>query len=242
MSEPILEAGGDPAGSSFQTTVATLVSPAEGFARLRVRPAFGLALAFLLLAGAVSVWVAMSRVTAEDFIDSIEAAGRPVPDAVRDDPDRFLTVARGSQTAFAVVGPAAVYAVVAGLFFGLIRLSGGDLRYRQSFATTVHGLLPFAIAAVLGTVVALGRDTISLEELKWGGVLATNLGIFAGEGAGDVTRALLTSVDLFSVWCIYLLATGFRIVAGMSARAAWLVVLAVWLGGVGLKVAATAIF
>jgi hypothetical protein len=231
-------AGGEPAGSSsLRTLVSTLVAPREAFAALAARPAFALALVVLSLCAVGALWVTLDKVTAEDFVATLEASGRELPPEALRDPERLMAVSRWSQTIFGGLAAPVVYLVLAGLFLGAFRFgAGSDLRYRQSLAVTVHGMLPFAIAAVLGAAAALMRESVTLEEMKWGGVLASNLGILAGEGTGEIARALLTSVDLFSAWCVFLLATGYEIVARVSRKAAWTGVLTVWGLGLLLKV------
>jgi len=113
---------------------------------------------------------------------------------------------------------------------------GSEIRFRQSLATALHGMLPLALAAVVGTVIAFGQETISMEDLRGGAFLASNLGFLSNESTGKMARALLTSVDLFSAWCVFLLALGFEIVAGVSKSKSWSVVLVVWGAGVALKV------
>ncbi len=55
-------------------------------------------------------------------------------------------------------------------------------------------------------------------------------------------KALLSSVDVFSIWTIVLLAIGFRIVGKVSNAVAWGTVLAIWGLGILIKVGMTAAF
>jgi hypothetical protein len=119
---------------------------------------------------------------------------------------------------------------------------GSEMDFVRSLSVAIHGSVPLGAAAIIGIPVALGRSEMSMEELQGGQYLMSNLGFLAGEEAGAVTRALLTSVDLFSVWCIILLTIGYRIVARVSRGAALAVTLAVWGLGVLLKVAMAAAF
>jgi hypothetical protein len=222
-------------GSSLGHLIGALTAPRAAFASIARAPTTAVALVLLVLSGVLALHFAMSRVTAESFLASIEESGREVPQEMRDDPERFLTIARWTQTIGAVLLGPALYFALAGVFLVLFRLLGSELTYRQSLATTVHGMLPFGVAALVGVAVALGRDEITMAELQWGGVVVSNLGFLAGEEAGKAARALLTSVDLFSAWCVYLLATGYRIGARVGVGAAWSVVLTVWSLGILVK-------
>lgn len=228
--------------SSARNLVQALVSPREAFTALARRPTTALALVVLVALGAVAIYVAMSRVPAESLVASIEEGGSELPPDARDDPEKFLRMALWSQTAMAVVFGPALYVAVAAIFLVIFRLFGSDIAFRQSLAVTIHGMLPFGVAAVAGVAVALGRDEIGLEELRSGSLLASHLGFLATEDTGELTRALLTSADLFSAWCVALLALGYRIVARVGAGAAWGAVLAIWLVGVAIKVALAAAF
>ena len=240
MSEPRAAEPGE--GSSTKNLVQALVAPKEAFAELARRPTTALALVVLVFLGVIAIHAAMSRVPPESMFASLEEQGQELPAEAKENPERFLKIALWSQTAAAVVLGPALYLALAGIFLVLFRMLGSELSFRQSLATTLHGMLPFGVAALVGIVVAFGRDEISLEELQYGELVASNLGFLAGEDAGKVARALLTSFDLFSLWCIALLATGYRIVARVGAGAAWAAVLTVWAVGIGLKLALAAAF
>jgi hypothetical protein len=102
--------------------------------------------------------------------------------------------------------------------------------------------VPFGVAALIGIPVALARDTISMEDAQGGQFLQSSLAALASEETGHVVKALLTSVDLFSIWAIVLLALGCRIVGKVSKGAAWGSVLAVWAIGILIKVGMAAVF
>lgn len=240
MSEPIPDS--TPAGSSWNRLWGALTAPSETFAGLAARPTWAVGLVVLLVVGLVFGWLAMGKVTPEEFLRSIEAQGRPAPPAMQDDPERFLASMRWIQVGAGTLFAALFYLATAGVFVVLFRLLGSDLSFRQSLATTVHGLLPLGVAAVAGIAVVLGRDAISLDELQAGGLVASNLGFLAGDEASPVTRALLTSVDLFSLWSVWLLSLGFRLVARVSGGAAWTVVGVLWTVGIGLKAGLASLF
>ena len=246
MSEPAPHAessGGPPEeGGSLRNMLNALVSPREAFESIARQPTTAIVLIVLVLLGVVAVHVAMTRVTPEAFLASLESMGRELPPEAKEDPERLYKVTLWSQSIGALVVSPIFYFAMAGSFLVLFRLLGSEITFRQSLSTSLHGVIPLGVAAVVGTVVALGREEVSLEELQSGSLLMSHLGFLAGEEAGKVTRALFSSFDLFSAWCVALLATGYRIVARVSAGAAWTVVLALWVVGVLCKLALTAAF
>src|SRR5215510_1214607 len=81
------------------------------------------------------------------------------------------------------------YLLAALLFWVGARLLGSEITYRTSWATTLHGLMPAAIAALLAVPVILGRASLTDEEAR-GGMLASNLAFLAPAGAGPGLRSL----------------------------------------------------
>jgi len=227
-------------GSSIRLLAQVLSSPRQAFEALARRPVFLLALAVLVLLGVGAVGIGFSKVSGEDYVRSLEEAGRPVPPQFSDDPDKMMSIVRVAALGSALLFQPIVYLALAGLFLVVFRLLGSEIDYRRSLAITVHGMLPMAVAALAGIAIALARDRISMNELQSGGLVLSNLGFLAGDAGSKVTRALLTSVDLFSAWSIGLLGLGYRIVARVSAGSALGTVGALWLLGIAIKVALAA--
>ena len=136
----------------------------------------------------------------------------------------------------------ALYLILALLFWVAFKLGGSEMSYQASLATSLHGILPLGLVqAMLAIAVIWNRASLTQGEARSGAFLASNLAAVAPDDTGPVARALLGSVDLFSIWAIILLVIGYRIVARVSWAAAVGVVLGLWLLGVALKIALVAI-
>jgi len=234
--------GQDPISSSWSNLWGALASPSETFGALGRRPTFAVCLLVLLGLGVAFGYVAMGKVTPRSFVESIEAQGRPVPPQIQEDPGAFLARMRTIQVGAGTAVAALFYLLLAAIFLACFRLLGSDLTYRQSLATTVHGLLPLGVSALVGLAVVLGREEVSLVDLQSGSLVMSNLAFLAGEETGKAMRSLLASIDLFSMWSVALLALGFRTVGRVSKGASWAVVVVLWAIGIGLKMGMTAIF
>ena len=226
--------------SSARTLWNALAAPETAFRSILARPVWALALLVLVVLTLAAVTIGFSKVTPEDYLRMLEESGQQLPAEM--EPEKLMSIARWSAAVGTVVVSPLVYFVVGGLFLVVFRLLGSEIGYRHSLSVGVHGLLPMGVAAVLGIFISLARETIDPMELQGGGIVMSNLGFLAREETSKAMRALLTSADLFSVWCIWLLATGYRIVARVSAGAAWGAVLLVWGVGVLLKVGLAAAF
>ena len=97
--------------------------------------------------------------------------------------------------------------LVAAVLMGAFRVAmGSDLRYKQSLAIVSHAYMPLAVGAVLGILIILLKDpqAVDLENL-----VSANVGAFLSEETPRWLHSLGQSLDLFSFWVIFLLATGF---------------------------------
>jgi hypothetical protein len=241
MSEP--EAGAPAGGgSSLSTLTQVLTSPQQGFRAIAAKPVIALALCLLVVLGVAVVGVSMSKVSGADYVQALQDQGRTVPPQMVDNPERAMKIARVFAVGFAVVVIPVLYLLFAAVLLVGFRLLGSEISFRKTLSVVVHGMLPMAVAAVIGIAIALSRDKLSFEQVQGGSLVMSNLGFLAHEGTSKALRALLTSVDLFSVWAIALLATGYRIVAKVSSGTAWGTVLVVWILGVLIKVGMAAMF
>ncbi len=229
------------ADSSFARVISVLTSPAKTFASIAERPTFVVPLVLLAVLGALVINVTFTKVDPQDLVRTIEEQGRQMP-AGGPAPETLLSISRWAGTAGALFISPLTYVVVALLFWVLLRLLGSEMDFVRSLSVTVHGFVPFGVAALIGIPVALARDSISMADAQGGQFLQSNLGALAGEDTSQVVKALLSSVDLFSIWCIVLLVIGFRIVAKISKGAAWGSVLAIWGLGILIKVGMAALF
>ena len=217
--------------------VSVLTSPGKTFAALKENPTWLFALVVLILIGVVTTAMASAKVDYPQMIrDSIEAQGREVPEAqlegIIDLYEKFGPVLSMLGVAAGVVG----YLLIAVLFLVALKLFGGSLSFGQSFSTTVHAMMPQAIKGILSIPVILGRSSFSYEDLKSGSILKSNLGAVAGEETGPLVLALLSSLDVFTLWSVSLLIIGFSIVGKVSKGTAAMATLALWLIWILIKI------
>ncbi|HSM51262.1 MAG TPA: YIP1 family protein [Thermoanaerobaculia bacterium] len=225
--------------SSWGRIPGVLLAPRRTFGKIAERPTVLVVLLVGTLLGAAVIYTSFGKISPQELLRSVEASGRALPpelDAVR--LHRFTLWSTAIGAVF--VSPL-LTVVAAALFLAGVRLGGGALDYRRALSVTAHGLLPFTLAGLLTLPVILARESVGIEELQGGTLLLSSLGPFAPEGAGPALTALLTSVDLFSIWCVALLAIGFGIVARVSRKTAAVAVGTVWVLGVLVKVGLAAL-
>ena len=142
----------------------------------------------------------------------------------------------------AVAGSVIVLAAVAALLLMVFKIAGGaDLTFRQSLAVTCYSWLPFALYYALALVVmAFGRP----EDFDLKNPLPFNPGWFLDPASSSPWAVTLaSSLDLFSLWVIALLALGYSTAARkVKFGKAFAVVLSVWAVYVLVKTGWTALF
>jgi Yip1 domain len=232
------------ADTSASRIVGVFLSPAKTFQAIAERPTWALALALMLLIGAINGSIMTRRLDFEAITRHSFAEKSITPDEAKI--EQAVAMQEKLAPIFGVVNPvlfgAAFFFVGALIFAVVFRLLGGELSYKSSLATYVHGFLPTAVAGLLNLPVILRRETLQMDEVMGGGnFLASNLGFLASEDTAPTIKALLGSVDAFSLWVIVLLAIGYSTAAGTSRRSAAIGVVILWLVAIGIKVGLVAL-
>lgn len=226
--------------TSLGRLVGTLVAPGKTFTAIAGRPTWAAALIVLLAISLVVTLVVTPRLDMGKMIrEQIESSGRKVPAETLDRQVEMMQKFRWVFAFAGVVIQPIVYVIVALVFWVVFRLLGSELDFRRSFAVTLHGFLPLAVAGLLSIPVILSRSELDYEQVKAGSFLFSNPAAFLAPETAKWMVALLASLDLFSLWCAALLGIGYRIVARVSRGAAFGAVGALWavyiLGKVGLS-------
>lgn len=210
--------------SSWSRVATVLFKPAETFAEIAERPTWGVALAVFLALSTIATLVVFSR------FDVLEAMRQQIASQHQAVPAGFegrAGLIKGCSEAGAIAVPAIALLIAAAIFL-VFNLAGGQLGFKTSFAVVVHASMPNAVGALLTVAVALSRPAWTAAEVQ-GGLLHSNLAFLAPADASKTLVALLTRVDLFSLWTLVLLTIGFRIAAKVSRTTSAAVVFGLWI-------------
>jgi hypothetical protein len=209
--------------SSWGRLWRVLVKPGETFAAIAERPTWGAALAVLVLASGAATLVLFNRF---DVMEMMRQQMASQHQAVPPGMERNAALFKGCFEVIGILAPVVVTLISAAVFL-VFNLLGGRIDYRTSFAVTLHASMPSVVRALLMIPVALSRATLTLPQVQ-GGLLRSNLAFLAPEGAGRPLVTLLTSLDLFTLWTLVLLAIGYRIAARVSRATAAVTVVLLW--------------
>lgn len=223
--------------------VMVLVDPAATFARIVLQPTWGVTLAFLMAVTIVSSAVTFHRMDFTTFVrQQVLAAGQnPTTDVIQEQVD-LVNQWGGVVSLIGALTLPVLVSAVAFVFWIAVSLLGHEVPYGVSFSVVLHAMMPFAFAALLTVALALSQDTISAVEAMQGGLLISHLGFLAPDTASPALQSLLNSIDLFSLWTVFLLTIGFRAATRVATPEAAATVLLLWLAYVALKVGCMALW
>ena len=236
-----------PERSFFQNVIDVIVSPREAFEAVVRKPGFWLALAFYLalVAAFTAVWV--FKVDPAEFgkAQMIESGqwDKMAPEA------RAGAMSMQTRTVFAVfsafavlIGTPIFFLAVAGTLLFVYRFFyAGEVTFRQSLAIVSHAFAALALVTtpLLFLVYFLKGDW----NLNPQTAIQANLTLLLDRDT--VSKALWTfagSIDLFSLWMVWLLAVGFGVATKKSTASALWGVAVPWAIIVLIKVAWALVF
>jgi hypothetical protein len=205
-----------PERSFFQNLIDVIVSPREAFEAIVRKPGFWLAFAFYLalVAAFTAVWVL--KVDPAEFgkAQMVESGqwDKMAPEA------RAGAMSMQTRTVFAVFSGVAILvgtplfflAIAGGLLFIYRFFYAGEVTFRQSLAIVAHAFAALALVTtpLLFLVFFLKGDW----NLNPQTAVQANLTLLLDhDSASRALWTFATSIDLFGLWMIWLLAVGFGV-------------------------------
>lgn len=153
----------------------------------------------------------------------------------------YATAGKAISFAAGLFGPVFFTALIAGVLkFLADTIAGAAIGFKRMMAIVAYGSLPNLLAAFLAILVMYLKPP---DEFDLNNPLAFNVGAFLGQDSPGWMKQLGGSLDLFSFWCIFLIAVGMA-AAGrkMSIGKALGVILFPWGLYVMLKTGSAALF
>jgi Yip1-like protein len=235
-----------PARGFLQHVTGLFFSPREEFPSILARSRFWIPLACWMALSIAFTAVWLQKVDPREFMrNQIVESGRAdkIPpgqmEQVLDTQSGFL---KPISWVSAIVAPPILALIVGGLCLFVFRFFyAGDLTFAQSLA--IVAWCYFAVALVTSPLILVvmamkGDWNVNPQE-----ALQANLAMFLDKTtASKALYKLAESVDLFTAWIIWLLATGYGVATRRTTGAAAAGVLGLWALYVLGKVALAAIF
>jgi hypothetical protein len=124
-----------------------------------------------------------------------------------------VKIAQVAQYAGPILGVPIFDLVISGVLLGIVAgIMSAPVRFKQVFAVVAWSGLPGILVSVMGIVVMYMKNP---DDFNVNNPLAFNPGAFMDPTSGSkFLYSIATSLDLFTFWTIFLLATGLKAAAG----------------------------
>jgi hypothetical protein len=196
-------------------------SPGTAFQDIVARPRWWPPLVVLVLVSLVFTFTFTQRVGWERFFRQQAETNSRMRDMPADQKEQTLAMQMR-------IGPAAAYGGVvlgfpimalatAGVFLLVFRtMFGADLSFRQAFAIVCYAWVPLLFGSIMALAVMLLKTP---EDFDLNYPTLTNIGAFLEPASTPKwLLSLGTSIDIFTIWVLILLATGF---AAAGRKISW---------------------
>lgn len=218
---------------------AVFFEPKSAFADIAARPRWWVPLLLSMAMALVFVYLFSQRVGWQRYLERALESNPRTESLTAEQRQRIVEQQLPLVSAFGYVGAAAGTVVsalvVAGalLFVSNLMLSA-QLAFRQVFAVTCYAFLPNVLAGLLGILMMFLKQP---EDFDLENPTAFNIGAYLDPQATPKWLvSVASSVDLFSIWVILLLALGLASATRrLSYAKALTAVVALWLVWVVLK-------
>jgi hypothetical protein len=224
--------------SVFSRIAGVLFAPAETFQEIARRPDILAPLLIILLVGYASTLLIIPKLDVESMFEAQSAQIRKQnPDIADADLERMRTWGAASAKVFAYISPVLMviwYVIVAGVLLGAFRLMGGEGTFKQAFSATIYAWVPLTLLAIITTVVVMARG--SFDPTTAATLVRSNPAFLTSLTEQPVLFALLSALDLFTLWTLVLLIFGFSALSRLSKGRSAAIVITLWLALVFVRV------
>jgi hypothetical protein len=188
--------------------------PRRTFESINRRPTW---LGMFLIVAALGVGVTYTLMSRMDYQTYMRKALKMNPMTRNMTPEQVQAVLERPQSSVqrylqlggAPVSMLIVYLILAGVFMLAFMLTGGGVSYKKSLAVSLWGMGPPAIVVTLLSIVFMMVKDPETLDINPAGNVVSNLGLLVSSLEHPKLASLLSSIDVFSFWTIFLLALGF---------------------------------
>ena len=225
-----------PAKNSFQRIAGVLFAPAETFRDIARRPDILVPLILLLVIGFVTTALIIPRMDFEAaFREQMASQNSKMSDA---DLERAAKMGSAFGKVMAWTGPIwgiLIWMIIAGVLLLAHRLFGGEGNFKQALSTVLYSWIPLTINGIVTGIVAVARggeiDPTSMQTL-----VKSNPAFLVDMKENPILFAVLSSLDVFTIWTLILLVIGFATLSRLSRARSAAIIISLWLVTVVVKV------
>lgn len=249
MDSPMMSGGvaveGGPAPMNFlQRLTGIYFEPSKTFADISRRPSW---LAIFLLMSLVSVaatYTLIYRMDRELYAQKAAAMSmrymKKFMSAQQLEQAQAAQIAAASQPQSAIrkyspivtipLAQIVGYVIMAAILLLAFVIAGSGIGFKKSLTTTIWGTAPPGILLTLLSIVFMFVKNPQDLDINFVNNVMSNLGMLADPDRQPVMNSLFSSIDLFSLWSIFLLSVGFASMSEgkLTPRKAAVPVICLW--------------
>lgn len=216
----------EPKPNPFARMAGVFFSPIETFASIARKPDWVVPLIVLLIISIASSIVFAQRV---DFMSAVQQQLEQRKDMSQEQVDRAIRVGGAFAKAIAYFSPliaVIVWVIVAAVLLLSSRLFGGEGGFKQAFSTTLYAWFPDVLKGIILTIILAVKPHVDAMQIAT--LVRSNLGFLASPKTQPMSFALLSSIDLFTIWTLALFIIGFAAFSRLSKARAATIVISLW--------------
>jgi hypothetical protein len=218
----------EPEPNALQRVIGVLFSPDATLASIARRPDWVLPLVILLIMSLAAGVVIAQHV---DFGAAAREAIEQNKNATPEQVEKGVKIATGVGKVLTYLSPvlsAIGLLVIAGVLLLAFRLFGGEGDFKQAFSVTCYSSMPGVIKSVILMIIIVAKGGI-IPAPQLATLVRSNLGFLVDLKANPMAFAVLSSIDIFSIWFLALMIIGFAYLARVSRAKSAVVIISLWL-------------
>jgi hypothetical protein len=215
--EPVSSAETPPQGmSEIGRLTGVFFEPKKAFADIAERPRWIVPLLLLMIAsfGLVSLYSqkGVMRITVEQQMAKNQQIQQLPPDQREQAIERAMKFSAIVYYAIPVIIPI-MYLVMALVLWGIVSgMLSAPVRFKQAFAAVTYAQLPGLLVVIMSAIVLQLKNAADFNVQN---PLMFNPGAFMDQqSSSKFIYSMATSLDLFTIWTLLLVATGLKAAAG----------------------------
>jgi hypothetical protein len=238
--EPQLSATADrpPVSNNvFARLAGVLFAPAETFQAIARRPNIVAPMLLFLALGYASTLLIIPRLDLETLnATQAEQFRKQNPKMSDADLERMQRFAAASTKVTMWLSPLFMlvfYVIVAGALLAAFRLMEGEGTFEQALSATLYAWTPMLLFSIVSTIVVVAQG--SFDPVTAATLVKSNPAFLVDLKEQPLLYALLSSLDVFSIWTLVMFVFAFSALSKLSTARSTAIVVTLWLVIVGVK-------
>lgn len=220
------------ASSVTENIIGIIRQPRVAFTRLKGSSDWALMLGLISLLSMATAAVFLHRFDWQSYtlqaLAKDPSIGHVTPEQLAQIIDRTRHTISSFTYISSVLSPVLSLLALAGIYLGAFRYTmKADISYLTSLEIVVHAWVPIMIKSLLAIIMLIFSHPAILGAER---IVPSNLGYFSHHDPSSAQFAMLSSIDVFSLWALLLMIIGFS--AAIPKAAQWKVavrVAALWI-------------